>query len=63
MSKMIQDLVNENRTLKAQVKELEAGWKKIEAALGSNVGRATRTVRRTARAAGKKVEQVIDAVT
>ncbi|MDQ6748458.1 MAG: hypothetical protein M3010_10195 [Candidatus Dormibacteraeota bacterium] len=43
--------------------ELESGWKKIEKALGSNVTKARRTVRRGARAATKKVEEAINAVT
>ncbi|HEY8740655.1 MAG TPA: hypothetical protein VIN56_08700 [Candidatus Dormibacteraeota bacterium] len=63
MSKKISDLINENKTLKAQVKELEAGWKKIEKALGSNVTKARRTVRRGARTAGRKVAAAINAVT
>ncbi|MFN2464964.1 MAG: hypothetical protein ABR598_01710 [Candidatus Dormibacteria bacterium] len=63
MSKRISELINENRTLKARVNELESGWKKIEHALGSNVSKAKRTVRRGARAATKKVEEAINAVT
>ena len=60
MSKRISDLISENKSLKARVSELEAGWKKIEKALGSEVTRARRTVKRTARAATRKVEQAID---
>ena len=63
MSKRIQDLINENKTLKAQVKDLEAGWKKIEKAFGTEVTRAKRTVRRKAKAATRKVNAAIDAVT
>jgi|GEM_PF-2502487 len=60
MSKRISDLINENKTLKARVSELEAGWKKIEKALGSEVIRARRTVKRTAHAATRKVDAAID---
>jgi cell division septum initiation protein DivIVA len=63
MSKRISDLISENRTLKARVNELEAGWKKIERALGSEVTKARRTVKRTTRAAARKVEEVVNAVT
>lgn len=63
MSKRIQDLINENKTLKAQVKDLEAGWKKIEKAFGTEVSRAKRTVRRKARSVTRKVNAAIDAVT
>jgi len=60
MSKRISDLINENKTLKARVSELEAGWKKIEKALGSEVIRARRTVKRTSHAATRKVDAAID---
>ena len=63
MSKRISDLVSENKALKARVSELEAGWKKIEKALGTEVKKARRTVKRTTRAAAKKVEAAINAVT
>jgi hypothetical protein len=63
MSKRIQDLISENKTLKAQVKDLEAGWKKIEKAFGTNVTRAKRTARRRARSVTRKVNAAIDAVT
>jgi cell division protein FtsB len=61
MSKRIQDLISENKTLKAQVKDLEAGWKKIEKAFGTEVSRAKRVVRRRARSATKKVGAAINA--
>ncbi|MGI8608166.1 MAG: hypothetical protein ACR2MY_02890 [Candidatus Dormibacteria bacterium] len=63
MSRRISDLINENKSLKARVNELEAGWKKIESALGSEVKKARRSVKRTTRAATKKVEAAISAVT
>ncbi|HEV1996631.1 MAG TPA: hypothetical protein VGR61_00675 [Candidatus Dormibacteraeota bacterium] len=63
MSRRIADLINENKSLKARVNELEAGWKKIESALGSEVKRARRTVKRTTRAATRKVGKAISAVT
>jgi cell division septum initiation protein DivIVA len=63
MSKKISDLINENKTLKARVNELESGMKKIEKAFGSNVTKAKRTVRRKVKAASRKVEQAINAVT
>jgi cell division septum initiation protein DivIVA len=63
MSKRISDLINENRTLKARVSELEAGWKKIEKAFGTEVKKARSTVKRTTRSAARKVEAAISAVT
>lgn len=63
MSKRISDLINENRSLKARVNELEAGWKKIEKAFGTEVQKARRTVKRTTRSAARKVEAAISAVT
>jgi hypothetical protein len=47
ISKRIQALVKENQRLREQVSELEMGWKKLEKALGSNVTRARRAVRKT----------------
>jgi cell division septum initiation protein DivIVA len=46
MTKGVQALVKENKRLREQVKELEKGWKKIEKALGSNVTRARRAVKK-----------------
>jgi cell division septum initiation protein DivIVA len=59
MTKRVQALVKENEQLKEQVKELEKGWKKIEKALGSNVTRARRAVRKEAKAVGARVTKVI----
>jgi cell division septum initiation protein DivIVA len=59
MTKRVQALVKENEQLKEQVKELEKGWKKIEKALGSNVTRARRAVRKEAKAVRARVTKVI----
>jgi cell division septum initiation protein DivIVA len=59
MTKRVQALVKENEQLKEQVKELEKGWKKIEKALGSNVTRARRVVRKEAKAVRARVTKVI----
>jgi cell division septum initiation protein DivIVA len=59
MTKRVQALVKENERLREQVKELEKGWKKIEKALGSNVTRARRAVRREASAVSERVTKAI----
>jgi hypothetical protein len=59
MTKRIQALVKENERLKDQVKELEKGWKKIEKALGGNVTRARRAVKKEAKAVGKRVSKAL----
>jgi hypothetical protein len=46
ISRRVQALVKENQRLRAQVNELEKSWKKLEKALGSNVTRARRAVRK-----------------
>ncbi|MEA2646657.1 MAG: hypothetical protein QOE92_1740 [Chloroflexota bacterium] len=63
LTKRVQALVKENALLKEQVKDLEKGWRKLEKALGANVTRAKRTVRRRARAATRQVNKAIDSVT
>ncbi|HEV3231818.1 MAG TPA: hypothetical protein VG245_06160 [Candidatus Dormibacteraeota bacterium] len=63
MTAKIQELINENAQLKAQVKDLEASWKKVEGLLGGSVDRAKRAVRSRAKKAVRKVEKAIDQVT
>ena len=57
MTKRVQALVKENERLREQVKELEKGWKKIEKALGSNVTRARRAVKKGAKAVSKRASK------
>jgi len=52
-------LVKENKRLREQVKELEKGWKKIEKALGSNVTRARRAVKKGAKAVSKRASKAL----
>jgi cell division septum initiation protein DivIVA len=59
LTKRVQALVKENEKLRDQVKELEKGWKKIEKALGGNVTRARRAVKREAKAATKRVTKAL----
>ncbi len=59
LTKRVQALVKENETLRDQVKELEKGWKKIEKALGGNVTRARRAVKREAKSARKRVTKAL----
>src|SRR5258708_16912030 len=60
LTKRVQALVRENETLRDQVKELEKGWKKIEKALGGNVTRARRAVRREAKSVRKRVTKALE---
>lgn len=59
LTKRIQALVNENVRLQAQVKELEKGLEKIEKALGTNVARARRAVRKRASSLERSVRKAI----
>lgn len=63
LTKRVQALVKENEQLKAQVKDLEAGWRKLEKALGANVTRAKRSVRKRARRVTRAIDKAIDNVT
>jgi prefoldin subunit 5 len=59
----VQELVKENQQLRDQVRELEKNWSKLEKALGANVRRAKRTVRRRAKSVTRAVNKAIDSAT
>jgi hypothetical protein len=63
LTSRVQALIDENARLKAQVRDLEAAWEKIEKALSGGVTRAKRAVRTRAKRVTRRVERAIDQVT
>jgi hypothetical protein len=63
LTSRVQALIDENQRLKAQVRDLEAAWAKIEKALSGGVTRAKRAVRKRAKKVTRQVERAIDQVT